>query len=76
MVPPRIEPHIDMLLQGGYHYIDPLHKRWGYIQGIPMPQEYINTSYIEQHPTTDETQTKAQMTSTLLAQAADQEPIP
>ena len=41
-----------------------------------MPQEYINTSYIEQHPTMDETQTKAQMTSTLLAQAADLEPIP
>ena len=41
-----------------------------------MPPEYINTSYIEQHPTMDETQTETQTTSTLLAQAADLEPIP
>ena len=30
----------------------------------------------EHHPTTDETQTETQTTSTLLAQAADLEPIP
>ena len=41
-----------------------------------MPQEYINTTYIEQHLTTDETQTETQTASTLLAQAADLEPIP
>ena len=39
--PPRIEPHIDMLLQGGYHYVVPLHNSWGHIQGIQMPHEYI-----------------------------------
>ena len=41
-----------------------------------MPQEYINATFIERHPTMDESQTEAQTTSTLLAQAVDLEPIP
>ena len=40
-----------------------------------MPHEY-NIILQEQHSTMDETQTEAQTTSTLLAQAADLEPIP
>ena len=40
-----------------------------------MPHEY-NIILQEQHPTTDETQLEAQTTSTMLAQAADLEPIP
>ena len=36
--------------------------------------QHHNTS--EHHPTMDETQTETQTTSTLLAQAADLEPIP
>ena len=38
----------------------------------------MNTTHHTQkhHPTTDETQTETQTTSTLLAQAADLEPIP
>ena len=40
-----------------------------------MPHEHNNILQ-EKHPTTDETQTEAQTTSTLLAQAADLEPIP
>src|SRR6266496_3995579 len=65
-----------MLLQGGYHYIVPLHNSWGYIQRHAMPQEYNNTSYMRTHPTTNATQTETQTISTLLAQTADQEPIP
>ena len=41
-----------------------------------MPQEYIKHHTSEQHPTTDETQTETQTTSTLLVQTADLEPIP
>ena len=40
-----------------------------------MPQEY-NIILQEQHPTMDETQTETQTASTLLAQAANLEPIP
>ena len=41
-----------------------------------MPHEYIKHHTQDQHLTTDETQIETQTTSTLLAQAADQEPIP
>ena len=43
---------------------------------ILTPQEYIKLHTWEQHTTMDETQTETQTTSTLLAQAADLEPIP
>ena len=75
-VPPKIEPHIETLLQGGYHYIVPLHNSWGYIQQAYNATRIHQHHTQEQHLTTDETQTKTQTTSTLLAQAADLEPIP
>ena len=65
-----------MLLQGGYHYIIPLHNSWGYMQKAYIAARIQQHHTQEQHPTTDATQTETQTTSTLLAQAADQEPIP
>ena len=41
-----------------------------------MPHEYIKHHTREQVPNTDGTHTETEMTSTLLAQAADQEPNP
>ena len=43
-VPPRIEPHIGTLMQGGYYYIVPLHNSWGYIQ--KAYRCHMNTSNI------------------------------
>ena len=53
-----------------------LHNRWGYIQEAYNATRIQHHHTREHHPTTDETQTEAQTTSTLLAQAADLEPIP
>jgi hypothetical protein len=41
-----------------------------------MPHEYNKHHIEERHPTMDEHKRKTQTTSTLLAQAANQEPIP
>ena len=53
-----------------------LHNRWGYIQEAYNATRIQHHNTLDHHPTTDETQTEAQMTSTLLAQAADLEHIP
>ena len=45
-VPSRIEPLMETLLQGGYHYIVPLHNRWGYIQRAYSATRIHQTSYM------------------------------
>ena len=67
---------LETLLQGGYHYIIPLHNSWGYIQEAYNATRIQQHHTQEHHPTTHETQIETQTTSTLLAQAADLEPIP
>ncbi len=53
-----------------------LHNRWGYIHKAYNATQIQHHNTSEHHPTTDETQTETQTTSTLLAQAADLEPVP
>ena len=70
-----IEPHIEMLCKVDI-ITSILHNRWGYIQEAYNATRIQHHNTSEHHPTTDETQTETQTTSTLLAQAADLEPIP
>ena len=53
-----------------------LHNRWGYTQKAYNATQIHHHHTQEPHLTTDETLTETQTTTTLLAQAADLEPIP
>ena len=53
-----------------------LPNRWGYIQKAYNATRIQQHHTQEHHPTTDKTQTETQTIATLLAQAADLEPIP